>query len=204
MQTLNELETAPLPTEEEEQSHTRRLLIGVLCALIVTGLLVGGYFFYRKRVASEAAVAAVKPKVIVPPKVEVSVDEVTQKDKQSLIGGTVHNISDEALRDVSVELGLRHRTGGVVENRTVPLDASDLAPDGKGRYELALSTKDYSSATLLRVVAGDNRADVPFKTLPGTPRPPEAPPAAKTMTLKRPAPRGDGFINTPDTPIRVP
>ena len=43
MQILNQLETEPIPIEEEEKRHGRRLLIGLLCALLLTGTVLGGY-----------------------------------------------------------------------------------------------------------------------------------------------------------------
>src|SRR3954463_10834152 len=76
MQTLNQLETEPLPIEEEESRHTRRLLVGVLCALLLTGSVCGGYLFLRKRherqVAATAAAAKIEKEKA---KVEVAVDE---------------------------------------------------------------------------------------------------------------------------------
>jgi hypothetical protein len=206
MQTLNELETAPIPLEEEEQRHSRRLFVGVLCALILTAIVFGGYFYLRKRHDSEiasAAAAAPKPKTVAPPKVEVFVDDAMIKDKQIVLGGTVHNISTEGLRNVSVELLLRRRVGAGVEAKVLPLDAPDLAPDGKGNYSLTISAKDYMTAVVDRVFSGDSRTEVPFKSVPGAQRPPEAPPTGKTIIQKR-APRGEEFINTPDKPERIP
>ena len=49
MQTLNQLETEPLPIEEEEKRHSRRLVIGFLCALLLTGAVFGGYLYLLKR-----------------------------------------------------------------------------------------------------------------------------------------------------------
>jgi hypothetical protein len=59
MQTLNQLETEPLPIEEEESRHTRRLLVGTLCALLLTGSVCGGYLFLRKR--HERQIAPARP-----------------------------------------------------------------------------------------------------------------------------------------------
>ena len=205
MQILNQLETEPIPIEEEERRHTRRLFVGILCALLLTGIVLGGFLFLRKRHERQvaAAVAAEKTKKATP-KVEVFVDDATLDGKKTVLGGTIHNISNEPLRNLSVELQLRRRVGGGTETRAITPDQTELAPDGKARYSVELLAQDYMTAQLLRIVAGDNRNEVPFKTLPGAPRPPMETPAAKTIILKRPAPKGDEFINTPKNPGRVP
>jgi len=41
MQILNQLETQPIPIEEEEKRHSRRLLVGLTCALLLTGTVLG-------------------------------------------------------------------------------------------------------------------------------------------------------------------
>jgi hypothetical protein len=216
MQILKELETAPIPIEEEERRHTRRLIAGVLCALIIAGLLLGGYLYVRKRLGgASTSAASAKAKVARPPKVEIFVDEATLKDKDTLLGGTVHNISNETYRNLMIELELQRRLvfdkgkfveppGGRVETKAVPLEVSELGPGASARYAITLSAKDYITASLVRVVAGDNHAEVPFKTLPGTPRPLETPVPGKTIVVKRPVPSGEQFINTPDKPERVP
>jgi hypothetical protein len=205
MQTLNQLETGPIPLEEEEKRHTRRLLVGVLCALLLTGIVLGGYLFLRKRHERQVAAAvALENAQKAAPKVEVFVDEPTVNGKKTTVGGTIHNISNETLHNVAVELQLRRRTGGGIEARAVTPELTDLAPDAKTRYSLELPIQDYITVTFLRVVAGDNRAQIPFKALPGSPRPPMEGPASKTVIVNRPAPRGEEFINTPNTPGRVP
>lgn len=204
MQILNQLETEPIPIEEEEKRRTRRLLVGILCALLLTGAVTGGYLYLRKRHERQVAAAAeveIKKKA---PKVEVFVDEPTVNGKTTLLSGTLHNISAEPLHNLAVELQLRRRVGSGTEIRAVPPETTELAPDGKTRYSLELPVQDYISVTFLRVVGGDNRAQVPFKALPGVPRPPMDPPASKTLVVSRPAPKGDEFINTPNTPGRVP
>jgi hypothetical protein len=204
MQILNQLETQPIPIEEEEKRHSRRLLVGVLCALLLTGTVLGGYLYLRKRHERQVAAAAeveIKKKA---PKVEVFVDEATVNGKTTLLSGTLHNISNEPLHNLAVELQLRRRVGSGTEIRAVPPEATELAPDGRTRYSLELAVQDYISVTFLRVVGGDNRAQIPFKALPGAPRPPMDPPASKTVVVSRPAPKGDEFINTPNTPGRVP
>jgi hypothetical protein len=205
MQTLSQLHDDSPFEEIEERSHGRRLLVGILCALLLTGALFGGYMFLRKRHERQVAAAAdaAKTKALAP-QVEVFVDEPTMDGKKTLLGGTLHNISGEALRNLSVELELRQRKGGRLETRTLTPEQTELAPDARARYSVDLQVSDYSSARLVRIVGGDKRAEVPFKALPGTPRPPMEAPAAKTVIVNRPAPRGEQFINTPNTPVRVP
>jgi hypothetical protein len=204
MQILNQLEVEPLPIEEEEKRHTRRLLVGIFCAVLLTAVVLGGYLWLRKRHERQlAAVVAVENQRKVP-KVEVLVDDTTVEGKKAFLGGTLHNISNETMRGIAVELQLRRRVGGGTETRTVVPALSDLAPDARTRYVLEIPSQDYISSTLLRVVAGENRAAVPFKALPGAARPPLETPASKTMTVNRPKPRGDEFINTPNNPAKVP
>src|SRR5260370_1530026 len=201
MQILNQLGTEPIPIDEEEKRHTQRLLVGTLCALLLTGAIFGGYMYLRKRherqVAAGVALETVKKAT---PKVEVFVDEATINGKKTLLSGTIHNISNESLRNLAVELQLRRRTGGGVEARTVTPEATDLAPDGKTRYSLELLAADYVSATFSHVLAGDNGAQVAFKAFTGAARPPMEPAAPKTITVSPPPPTGHTFINGPQNP----
>jgi hypothetical protein len=204
MQILNQLETEPIPIEEEEKRHSRRLLVGLLCALLLTGTVLGGYLYLRRRHERQVAATVEADNKKKAPKVEVFVDDATVNGKTTLLGGTIHNISNEPLHNLGVELQLRRRVGSGVETRAVTPDTTDLPPDGKAHYSLELPVQDYISVTFLRVVAGDNRAQIPFKALPGVPRPPMDPPASKTVVVGRPAPKGEEFINTPNSPGRVP
>lgn len=204
MQILNELETEPLPIEEEERRHTRRLLIGIVCALILTGMLLGGYLLLVKRHERQVAAAIALENQKKAAKVEVFVDDNILDGKRALLGGTIHNISNEPLRGIAVELQLRRRVGGGVETRTVVPQSSELASDARTRYSLELPAPDYISSTLLRVVAGENRAAIPFKALPGAARPPMETPASKTVIVNRPAPKGEEFINNQNNPGKVP
>ena len=205
MNILNQLETQPIPIDEEEKRHTKRFLIGLLCAVLVTGLLLGGYMFLRKRHERQVAAAAeaeVKKKA---PKVEVLVDDAIVNGKTTTLGGTIHNISTDNLQNIAVELQLRRRVGAGVDTRVVVPEQADLAPDARTRYSLGVTTQDYISATFLRVIGGADRAAIPFKALPGTPRPPMEAPASKTIVVDKTRPtRGDKYINTPNNPGRVP
>jgi len=205
MQILSQLETEPIPIDEEERRHTQRLLVGMLCAVLLTGAVFGGYIYLRKRHERQVAAAvALETTKKAKPKVEVFVDEATINGKNTLLGGTIHNISNESLRNLAVELQLRRRTGGGVEARTVTPEATDLAPDGTTRYRLELLAADYVSATFSHVLAGDNGTQVAFRAFPGAARPPMEPPAPRTIIVSRPAPKGEEFINGPDNPGKVP
>lgn len=205
MQTLNELETEPLPIQEEERRHSRRLLAGILCALLLTGPILLGYLYLRKKhERAVAAAAETEHRKALAPRVQIFVDEATLDGKRTVLGGTIHNISNEPLSNVSVELELRKRGTFGLETRAVKPDQTDLAPDGKARYGLELLAQDYVTARLVRVLVGPNRQEVPFRQLAGARRPPLPAPGAKTVIVNRPAPRGEEFINTPNNPGRVP
>lgn len=206
MQILNQLETEPIPFAEEERRHTRRLVVGVLCALVLTGLVFGGYLLLRKRHERQVAAAtAAETLKKTAPKVEVIVDDAMIEGKKSLLSGTIHNISGETLRNVAVELQLRKRSGGGLETRVVTPETSELAPDARTRYSLEVAVQDYSSATFSKVLSGDTRTATAFKAIPGAARPPMEAPASKTVVVGRPAPaKGEEFINTEKNPGKVP
>ncbi|HEV8589581.1 MAG TPA: hypothetical protein VGQ72_11945 [Pyrinomonadaceae bacterium] len=205
MNILNQLETEPIPIDEEERRHTKRLLIGLLCAVLLTGALLGGYMALRKRHERQVAAAAeaeVKRKA---PRVEVFVDDAMVNGNTTTLGGTVHNISNDNLQNIAVELQLRRRVGAGVDTRVIVPETTDLAPDAKTRYSVQVATQDYISATFLRVVGGADRAAVPFRARPGNAAPPMEPPASKTIVVDKTRPsRGDEFINTSNNPGRVP
>ncbi|HYX26923.1 MAG TPA: hypothetical protein VE863_00045 [Pyrinomonadaceae bacterium] len=206
MQTLNQLETEPLPIEEEERRYMRRLLVGTLCALILTGSVFGGYVYLRKRHERQVAAAVAAEKIEKEkPKVEVAVDEARTEGKKSILSGTLHNISGETLHNVAVELQLRRRTGGTSEARVVVPELTELAPDAKTTYRVELPVQDYGSATLARILTGDPHLAIAFKGLPGAERPPLPPvPAGKTIVVPRPAPKDGEIINTEQTAGKVP
>src|SRR5262245_33187122 len=140
MQTLNQLlDDNPIPVVEEEKRHTRRLLVGVLCALVLTASVLGGYLYLRKRHERQVAEATrLETAKKAAPKVEVLVDDAMIEGKTTLLGGTIHNISGEPLRNVAVELLLRKRSGSGMETKVVAPESTDLAPDATTRYGLKL------------------------------------------------------------------
>lgn len=207
MQILNQLETEPIPLEEEERRHTRRLIVGVLCALLLTGAVFGGYLFLRKRHERQVAATAAAEKIEkAKAKAEVAVDDAMIEGKKSILAGEIHNISNETLHNVAVELQLRKRTGAGMETRVVTPELTELPPDGRTRYRLEVAVQDYSSATFSKVLAGENRTALAFKAFPGAARPAMEAPAPKTIVVGgRPAPReGEEFINTEKNPGKIP
>jgi hypothetical protein len=206
MDILNQLETQPIPIDEEEKRHTRRLLIGFGCALLLTGLVLGGYLLLRKRHERQVAAATQAEVQKKAAKVEVFVDEPIVNGNKTVLGGTIHNISTESLQNLAVELQLRRRAGSGVDTRTVSPETPDLAPDARTRYSIEVATQDYIAATFARVTGGSDRAAIAFKAKAGNERPPLEAPASKTVIVgdKPRSNNKDEFINTPNNPGRVP
>ncbi len=205
MDILNQLETQPIPLEEEEKRHTRRLLVGLACALVLTGLFLGGYLFLRNRHERQLAAAQAVEVRKSTPKVEVLVDDPVVKGKTTTLSGTVRNISSETLYNLAVELQLRRRAGSGVETKTIATDTAELPPDGRARYSVEVPTQDYSTSTFAEVVSGQDRTALAFKAMPGNAAPPMESPQPRTVIVDKPSSgKRDEFINTPNNPGRVP
>jgi hypothetical protein len=135
-------------------------------------------------------------------------DEPVLKDSQAVVGGTVRNISRESLHDLSLELELKRRADGSTELREVAIEPNDLAPGEEGKYSLTLPRQKFSETQIKRLRSNARSALIVFKTAPGARRPKELPPEPPTRTIivQRPSsrPKGEEFINTPDTPTKVP
>ena len=137
------------------------ILIGVLAAVIVTGLLIAGYSVLRKRhqqrvLAAEQALIAQNTESKGPPKVQILVDDALLKGDQSLLGGTVKNISNENLNDLSINLELIRRKDGKTDKVSAPVDPSQLSPQQEGRYSLQLHAADYLSVRLAGLTSGNS------------------------------------------------
>jgi hypothetical protein len=205
MDILNQLETQPIPIDEEEKRRSKRFLVGILCAFILTGALFGGWFILRKRHERQVAAAAELEVKKNAARVLVSVDDPVVNGKTTTLSGTVQNISSEPLTNLAVELQLRRRVGGGVDLRAVVLESPDLAPNATSPYSLQVQTQDYITSTFLRVLGGNDRTAIAAKAQRGTPRPPMDPPPSKTVVVDKPRSNSrDEFINTPNNPGRVP
>lgn len=184
-------------------------IVSILVALAITATLLIGFLIWRKRheervgVEPQAQSKSVRPAL--PAKVQIYMDEAVRKGPQALIGGTVHNISNEALSNLSVEVELTRRKDASIEVRSLEVEPKELAPDQKGRYSLTL-TGDYRSIKLLHIKSGSDSNEIGFKTAPGAPRPVEHPPeTTRTIIVNRPATKqGEEFINSPDNPAKIP
>ena len=204
--------TDPTHTELliEEKRSTGRMLVAAGCALLVTAIVFAGYTYLRKRTAQQriAAIAAQAPPTSDTPrgpaKAHILVDEALLKGGQTTIGGTVRNISAEKLTGLTVALELRRRKDGSLEQTSAVVEPRDLEPAQEGRYLLKLPAQQYSSVRLSGLKAGTDLALLAYTTAPGQKRPLERT-EPKVVTVPRSSgSRGDGFLNSPDNPARVP
>jgi hypothetical protein len=140
------------------------------------------------------------------PEANVFVDEAMLARPYAIIGGTVQNVGAERLEKLSVEIELRRREDGSIERREVSVEPGKLEPGEQGRFKLKVLSEEWSGSRVVRLRSGSRTQEVTFKSLPGAKRPPEkiegrvvnvTPPARKKSD-------GSEFINTPDTPYKVP
>lgn len=195
-------------TIKRDQSPVVKVVSIILALAVTVGLSIG-YLIWRKNQAEKVAVKqqtqtkALRPAL--PVKAQVFMDDAIRKDSKVTISGTVQNVSNERLSNVSVDLELTHRKDTGTELQTLKLEPGDLGPTESGKYSVTLAG-DYRSFKLLSVKTGEQAEEVGFKTAPGTKRPAEHPPETKTIIVNKPSTpkQGEEFINTPDNPSRVP
>ena len=192
----------------EPKSSVWPKLLGAISALLITALVFTGYTLLRKRHAESTGSLALSSSAsssepAKPPKALIILDEALLQGSKTTIGGTVRNTSAEKLEGLSVQLELKHRKDGVTETRLVPLSPSQLDSQQEGRYSLELKAQDYSSARLVALKAGPGLQSLAYATAPGQKRPLERL-EPKTIIVGRPAGKGNGFLNSPDNPARVP
>jgi hypothetical protein len=202
------LETDDSQLRQDKSSAVR--VVSIIIALAITAGLLAGYLIWRKwheekvSVDRQSATQPVRPAL--PQKAQVFMDESVRKGSQAIISGTVRNISNENLTNLTVEVELTHRKDGSTEVRSLDLEPKDLGPAQESRYSLTL-TGDYRSIKLLRLKSGQQAEEIGFKTAPGAKRPLErAPETTRTIIIERPSTpkQGEEFINTPDNPSRIP
>lgn len=140
------------------------------------------------------------------PEANVYVDEAMLARPYAIIGGTVENVGAERLEKLSVEIELRRRVDGGVERREVAVEPGVLEKGKQGRFRLKVLSEEWSGSRVVNLKSSARTQEVAYRTLPGAKRPPEKI-ENKTVVVLPPARKktdGGGFINTPDTPYKVP
>jgi hypothetical protein len=193
----------------QQKESGKRMMLGVVCAVAITAIVMAGYAFMRKRHAQQQAqliAAAATPIPDTgpkgPPLVHVMIDEPTLEKGTTVIGGSVKNISDRALTGLSVALELRKRKDGTTESTLVAVKPAQLQPQEEGQYSLRLPAQSYGSIRFVGMKADPQATLIAYSSSPGKQRLPEK--IEPRTVIVRPAGRPGEFINTPDTPVRVP
>ncbi|HEY6119474.1 MAG TPA: hypothetical protein VIV66_05910 [Pyrinomonadaceae bacterium] len=181
-------------------------VLAALCALLITAGLLAGYAYVRKRhVMQNLAATAPGPVDTTPkgpPKAQIIVDEPILKGSETIIGGSVKNLSTQTLSGLSVRLELRKRKDGKLVESLVPLEPSTLEANAEGVYAAKFSAQEYGSVRLLGLIGDPNGAQIAYVSAQGKQRPAERI-EPKTIVISKPSSRGE-FLNSPDNPARVP
>jgi hypothetical protein len=186
-------------------------IIAVVCLLVA--LISGVVYFAFLRSAAQGSASQEQRREKEAPaaastEAQIFEDEAMIKGSDAVVGGTVRNISGAPLNDLSLELELKRRGDGGTEIRKVPVEPNNLAPGQEGKYALRLPRQEFSGTQIKSLRSAARSSLIAFKTAPGARRPKELPtePPTRTVIIQRPSPRpkGEEFINTPDTPTRVP
>lgn len=190
-----------------EKETSRRMWLGIVCAVGLSAILLVGYGYFRKRhalqVLENSAVPVVDnglPKG--PPLAHVLIDEPSLEKGLTTIGGTVKNISERALSGLSVSLELIHRKTGAAEQKSISLEPADLQPQQEAQYSLKVSAQQYGSIRFIGVKADPQSTLIACTTSPGKKRSLERL-EPRTVVVKKSGRPGE-FINSPDNPGRVP
>lgn len=142
------------------------------------------------------------------PEVQVFVNEAILRKPHAVLGGTIKNVSTESLHDLSVEIELRGRSAGKTERRTVKVEPDDLPPGEQGRYSLRVLSDEWDGSSLVRIRSSSRQQDLAFRAEPGAKRQPERIPEKVVRIAEepkpRPKPKGEEFLNTPDTAEPIP
>src|SRR5687767_10797739 len=85
-----------------EKETSRRMWLGVVCALALSAILLVGYGYFRKRHAKQVLENSAAPVVDNglpkgPPVAHVLIDEPSLQKGMTTLGGTVKNISEREL-----------------------------------------------------------------------------------------------------------
>jgi hypothetical protein len=179
--------------------------------ILSASLLIAACQSPQKTDSNRAAAAnqnASEAKVAPTPEANILVDEPRLVKPYALIGGTVQNVGRQRLEKLSVLIELRRRDDDTIERREVSVGPADLAPGEQGKFAIKVEPEEFRGSSVVGLRSGAGGREVAFKTLPGAKRPPERIPDSKVVTVTVPRQKSKGgnddFINTPDTPIKVP
>lgn len=192
---------------EEKGSFGRKLVAALLAIVFTAGVLMGYLYFRNRHVRQKLSetqpnlAATTGPKG--PAKVHILIDDPLLKGGQTVIGGSVKNISQDTLSGLAVDLELKRRAGGPSERMTVTLTPPRLEPNQEGTYSLKLPAQHFSGVRLVSLTIEPNDTQVAFTTGAGQKRPLEKI-EPKVVVVPRPPSKGGEFLNTPDNPARVP
>src|SRR6476646_6317253 len=172
-----------------ERETSRRMIVGIICAVALTVVLLAGYAFLRRLHAKqviENQVAQAEPNTGPkgPALAHILVDQPLLDKGITTIGGVVRNTSQAELTGLAIDMEL-HRKDGVSEQKLVPVEQASLQPQQEGSYSLKLPASDYGSVTLVGLRGDPQAKPIAFTNSPGKQRPPERLPT-KTITVKKP------------------
>ena len=211
-QSINEPANEPHLFEGGETAPSKWIKVGAIaCARAVAVALLIGYRALRARQlervrATQLATQAAK--INAPPEAQIFEDEARLKGSDAIISGTIRNISDKKLEDLSVEMELKRRTPAAqdTERRRIDVEPASLDPGAEGRYSMNLRASEWSGARVLNLNSAKRPETIAFKSAVGARRQPERLPQGnpKIVVVPRPRPKGEEFINTPDNPTRIP
>lgn len=199
----------PLPAGMSDGKKSFAVKIGAAaCALLLTASLLGGYFYLRGRnvhnLDASRKVEQAERQTPSAPKAQIFQDEVLLKGSRAVVGGRVRNVTGDTLEDLKVEIELMARDERTKETRSVRVEPATLRPGEEGRYVLQIVSSEWTGTRVSRLMSEKSEGDIPFKPEVGARRPLERTPAPKVVVVPRPKTKGDDFLNTPDTPIRIP
>lgn len=141
------------------------------------------------------------------PEANIFVDEPRLVKSSAVIGGTIQNVGQQKLEQLSVLIDLRRRDDGTTVRREVAVEPADIAPGAQGKFSIKVEPDEFRGSSVVGLRSGGGARDIAFKTLPGTKRPLERT-QDRVVDVKVPSKKSKGgdsdFINTPDTPIKVP
>jgi hypothetical protein len=192
---------------KEQPGRLALLLLACGAAAVLSGCLGSVRSTIPTETAREGQTAAqsASPKATPTPEVQIYEDEAMLRGSQAVLGGTVQNLSGAELQNLKVEFELKRRRDDATETRTVEVKPALLAAGAKGRYALTVS-REWGSARIVRLVGANRTQDIAYVSTRGALRPPERLPDKKTVgePVARPRPKGEEYLNTPETADKYP